>query len=384
MRLPAWVICAFLLQSILAEDNDGYPKLSNEIVTQTVTKTVVTMVEATQASSKRTRREIPPRLDYKDVFVKWVKWSGSLPSFSVQAYIPGTGRTDYICASHTGCYWATGYHNPTLGPYCYYPCHGEQGRSSEFDILINEQNLELLEWKAFKGDFKNGVTSSVSRKMYVGMHTSGIGTIFDKTFYQPLLGDERYFKEDFYIMTMETGQSEQRIHDIEYNINDLDMLSQQPTIFNQMRVENHNCRDLDQEVNLEGSTERQSTWETSLSNSLTLPASIQVTVPFVSASAGVEYSDAKTITNGNSLTETVTHSLTVKATVPPNHSCVVKMAGKTQNLNIPYKAQLSREFPNGKVHTITVSGMYKGVQVGEMHAVAERCVPLPNAKPCPA
>ena len=202
--------------------------------------------------------------------------------------------------------------------------------------------------------------------------------------YLPLNGREQvYSKVGFDILSLETGQSKQRIYDIKYNVNDLVMLSQQPTVFNQMRVENHNCRDVDQEVNLMGSTERQSTWETSVSDSLTLSASMQVEVPFFSFTAGVEYSNAQTLTNGNSLSETVSYSLTVKVTVPPNHSCVVKIAGKKHKFNIPYKAQLSREFTNGRVRTATVSGTYKGVQVGEMHAVAERCVPLPNAKPCP-
>ncbi|XP_062334879.1 natterin-4-like isoform X2 [Osmerus eperlanus] len=185
------------------------------------------------------------------------------------------------------------------------------------------------------------------------------------------------------MLTCQAGESKVRIYNIEYHIDDLAMLSQQPTMLNQMKVENHNCRDIEQEVKLEGSTERQSSWETSISNSLTLSASIEVTVPFVSVSAGVEYSNSQTVTNGNSLTETVSHSLTVKVIVPPNHSCVVKMAGKTNKFDIPYKAQLSREFTNGRVHTTPVSGTYKGVQVGEMHAVAERCVPIPNAKPCP-
>ena len=37
MNLPALVIFAFLLQSTVAEDDDGYPKLSNKVMNITVT-----------------------------------------------------------------------------------------------------------------------------------------------------------------------------------------------------------------------------------------------------------------------------------------------------------------------------------------------------------
>ncbi|XP_046900775.1 natterin-4-like isoform X2 [Hypomesus transpacificus] len=346
------------LKSTVAEDDDGYPKLSIKPITTSSTKTGETTVEGKQAPWGRARLRSNSRVNNKDnMFLKWVRWSGSLPQWAVKVHIPGTGREDYICSFDM----VSGYYNPSLGSFCYGSYLGRDKKYSEFDILVNEQNLELLEWKAFAPKYlKNGVPADKDSN-----------------------NASRHSEENCEILTLQTGQSKTRIHNIEYHIDDLAMLSQQPTVFNQMRVENHNCRDIDQEVHLEGSTERQSSWETSISNSLTLSASIEVTVPFVSVSAGVEYSNSKTLTNGNSLTETVSHSLTVKVTVPPNHSCVVKMAGKTNKFDIPYKAQLSREFTDGRVHTIPVSGTYKGVQVAEMHAVAERCLPLPKAKPCP-
>ena len=202
MRLTALVICVFLLQSILAEEEDANP-------------------------NHRVRLN-----DTDNVSLKWVNWSGSLPQWAVKVYINGTGREDYICAPHTRCYWSSGYYNPTLGPFCFNPFHGKEAKSSKFDILVNEQNLELLEWKAFDGNFKNMVTSSPTGYIVnVGKSIFGIGAIAtgsyvvldDVTiqfsphrhiFYLPS-GTETRHLEGFDVLTLETGQYEQRIHDIE-------------------------------------------------------------------------------------------------------------------------------------------------------------------------
>ena len=153
------------------------------------------------------------------------------------------------------------------------------------------------------------------------------------------------------------------------------------TVFDKMTVENSNCTEKELQVKLEGSTEQQSTWETGISSALAVSTSLEATVPSLTYSSAVLVgSNLKTVTNGSSFTEIISFSLTFKVNIPAGHSCVVKLVAKMNEFNIPYKAQLSKEFTNGRVHSVTVSGMYKGVQVREIQEVAERCKPLP--KPC--
>lgn len=60
---------------------------------------------------------------------------------------------------------------------------------------------------------------------------------------------------------------------------------------------------------------------------------------------------------------------------------MVKMAGKKYKIEILFTAHLAKEYTDGTVHTTTVTGVYRGLQVGEIDAVAERCQPNPNPQP---
>ena len=78
MNLPDLVIYTFLLQSTVAEDDDGYPKLSIKPITTSSTKTGETTVEGKQAPWGRARLRSNSRVHNKDnMFLKWVRWSGS-------------------------------------------------------------------------------------------------------------------------------------------------------------------------------------------------------------------------------------------------------------------------------------------------------------------
>ncbi|XP_062334878.1 uncharacterized protein LOC134034364 isoform X1 [Osmerus eperlanus] len=157
MNLPALFICAFLLQSILAEDDDGYPKLSNETVTQIVTKTVVTTVEATQPPLLMGQSPVPPRFHYPkgDMSLNRVEWSGSLPQMAVKVNINGTGEENYICVPCTGCNMTTGFYNPSKGPFCFHTCDGKEEKSLEFDILV-EKKIEMLDMKSILAEDDDG------------------------------------------------------------------------------------------------------------------------------------------------------------------------------------------------------------------------------------
>ncbi|KAL1006338.1 hypothetical protein UPYG_G00071050 [Umbra pygmaea] len=379
MILTAFIACTFLLQCSMGLDDP--PKLMNMEVSDHLTKSIVTTVNEPQPLAPQQRSSV--RQTFGDNrYLKWVRWTGSLPNWAVSVYNQAARRTDYVCVPISGCDWSPGYYSPSRGSFCTHTCRGEK-RTNQFDLLVNEQNLELLQWKPFPGYTpSNLIAARVKYEVYVGKNQYGIGPYRKKIFSVALNGKEVTYKNNFDILTLKKEKYRERMFNLKYQVDQMTTDSQQPIVIGQYKATNNNCQSVTQTVRLDQSVQRQSTWQTSTTSTLKLSSSITTGVPVFSVTAGIEYSSAKTYSDGNSVTEIINHSVTLQVEVPANQFCVVRMTGKRYDLNMPFTASLAKEYTDGTVHTVSVSGLYQGVQVGEVNVVADRCQPNPNPKPC--
>lgn len=403
MRLPALIVCAFLLQCTLGMDEDELPELTIVEQSETVTNEVVSTVENNSLRRRRSPTAFPIVKNTHSKHLKWVLFDGSLPEWAVKVDIPGTGEV-YICAPLVGCDGANrlaGYYNPSEGPYCDHKCeYGDFQVNTEesFEILVNVQNLELLEWKPYEGQDQHDnailATSNKNPDLLLGKNQHGIGYIFG-WFLFVIKSGRAFDIQPFDVLVMEMGEYTQRVFDVQYQLDGLSVVAQDLTTLNRMEAKNNNCHKMEQEVSLEQSTERVSTWESAATDTIghgigasissSLEASLLSVVTStieVGVSVQVDHSKSKTLTTGNSLTETINTKLVIKALVPPNKFCVVKMTGKSFKFDVPFTAQHTKTYTDGRVHTTTVSGTYRGVQVVGVTAESERCKPIPNAEPC--
>uniref|UniRef100_A0A3P8ZF54 Aerolysin-like C-terminal domain-containing protein n=1 Tax=Esox lucius TaxID=8010 RepID=A0A3P8ZF54_ESOLU len=320
-----------------------------------------------------------------NLHLKWVTWSGSLPTWAVSVFNKRANRTDYICAPSSGRVYEAGFYNPKYGPYCYSPYYPVEARNPKFTVLVNEENLEPLEWMSASKSYTppNPVQTHASNNVYVGRKEQGIGSAYSKSYFDVAWeGDVSRHTSGYEVLTLNKDRYSQKISNFRYDVDHKATVSEPPVMLGQYVVINQDCQPVQQTVQLQESTERQSFWQTGISNSLAITSSISVGIPLISASTGVGFTAEKTYTNGNSVTEIITHSLTVTAMVPANQSCTIKLAGKRYKFNIPFTAHLAKQYANGKVHTTTVSGTYHGVQVGEIQGLVERCQPIPSPRPC--
>ena len=149
-------------------------------------------------------------------------------------------------------------------------------------------------------------------------------------------------------------------------------------------VTNNDCQTLTKTVTISRSTETTTTWNIGRGTMLGVKGSMTATIPLL-GSVGIELGGEKTyqFNQGTSVTAAISHSVSVELSVPPNHSCRVRMEGRKFTADIPYTARLSRTYQGGETQWTSVSGTYDGVQIGEVRAVVDRCEAVVDAKPCP-
>ncbi|XP_026198843.1 natterin-3-like [Anabas testudineus] len=314
--------------------------------------------------------------------LEWQWWTGSLPNGAVAIYNDYEKRTDYVCKD--GC--EVGFYNSGMGPYCHYPFALKEYRGTDFEILVNKDNFEFLEWKhgSWGSVPKNSVpTCSGSRTIYVGKNKYGLGKVHTEhqRFYLPWQGKE-YWYNDYQVLTYDTEISSEQISDVKYKLDAAKIFKNSPQTMHQSTVTNNECHKITKKVTLSKETQVTQTWESSFSITKGVTASITAQLPVVSASVGLSLETTFQVTNGLSHSETTTHSVDVELTVLPNHSCSVKMVGYKYKADIPFTARVTRKYKNGETKWEYISGTYKGVQVGDVRAVVDRCQPIPNAKPC--
>ncbi|XP_039647058.1 natterin-3-like isoform X1 [Perca fluviatilis] len=318
---------------------------------------------------------------FGDSNLKWQTSSGSLPSGAVSIYNGYADRTDYVCKY--GC--SSGFYNPNWsGHYCYYPLSGKEHRASSFEFLVNKDNLEFLEWK--DGSWGSVPRNAVSTcgDTYVGKNKYGLGKVSVKheAFFLPWNGKEHWYKS-YQVLTLNKEISSERISNVNYNTN-VKVFQHPPETMTKSIISNNECSPVVKRLELSKTYMEEKRWDTSTAITSGVSSSITAKIPFI-GSAGIALSveTTKQFSRGTTVVESKTYSVSVEQTVPPNHSCSVSMVGYKYKADIPYTARLSRTYRNGKTTWVYITGTYKGVDVGEVHSVVDRCEPIPNSKPCP-
>ncbi|KAL6465466.1 hypothetical protein MHYP_G00255990 [Metynnis hypsauchen] len=334
-----------------------------------------------------TPTELQEPVSYSHLFgdninLNWTKWEGSLPNGAVGIYNGYTKHTDYICKYNC----EAGFYTPSKGPYCNYPYGDREYHAPEFDVLVNLDNFEFVEWKdGSYGSVPNyAVRTCGGVGIFVGKNKYGLGKVVPQfeAFFLPWEGDEYWYKK-YQVLAINRDAYTQHISHVEYGIDEVELFHYPPETMRISSVTNNDCQAVTKTVTISKTSEVESTWNIGRSTMLGITAGITAKIPLI-GTAGVEFTGEKTLqfNRGTTTVEALSHEVSVQLTVPPNHSCSARMEGRKMTADIPFKARLSRTYANGETQWTSINGVYDGVQIGEVRAVVDRCEPIPDAKPC--
>uniref|UniRef100_UPI003AAEBC82 natterin-3-like n=1 Tax=Centroberyx gerrardi TaxID=166262 RepID=UPI003AAEBC82 len=317
------------------------------------------------------------------VNLKWLTWPGSLPNGAVSIDNKYNGRTDYVCKYST----SAGFYNPSLGPQCRYPYGDKEYLGSPFEILVNKDNFEFLEWK--EGSWgsvpQHSVMIGPRVDVYVGKNKYGLGKVVPgfKAFFLPWEGKEYWYKY-YEVLTINKDITSQHISNVRYAVNEAVIFQYPPETMRISGATNNQCQSVVKTVTISKTTELGKTWNIGRATTLSFKTTITAGIPYI-GSTGIEFGTEMTMefSQGTTKVETLSHSVSVQVTVPPNHSCSVRMVGRKFKTDISYTALLSRTYRNGETKWTSITGTYDGVEIGEVQAVIDRCKPVANAQPCP-
>ncbi|XP_056232502.1 natterin-3-like [Seriola aureovittata] len=314
--------------------------------------------------------------------LEWQTFGSSPADGSISIYNGYVGRIDYVCKY--GC--EAGFYNPNMGPYCHYPYAGKEYRGSPFEILVNKDNFEFMEWKdgSYGSVPQNSVKTCADSDKYVGKNKFGLGKVHvrNEAFFLPWQGSEYWYKY-YQVLTFNKEITSEDISDVKYKTDGVNIIKYPPESMQKSAITNRACQPVTETATLSKTNQEEQRWDTSFSLTLGVKTSITAGVPEIS-SASIEFSVETTLqfTKGTTYIKSTTHTVSVQHEVPPNHSCGVSMVAYKYSADIPFTARLSRTYSNGETRWTSISGTYKGVQVGEVRAVVDRCEPLPDARPC--
>ncbi|XP_067433228.1 natterin-3-like [Thunnus thynnus] len=315
--------------------------------------------------------------------LEWVTWNNSLPNNSISIYNRYVDRIDYVCKYMCN----AGFYNPSMGPYCHYPSAKKAYFGSPFEILVNKDNFEILQWKddSHGSVPQNSVRTCPGEDTYVGKNKYGLGKVVtqDKAFYLPWK-EKEYSYSHYQVLTFDQNVNSQHIYDVRYNTDESNILKYPPEIIQETSISNYECLPVVKTDTLSKTYQVAHSWDITSSITFGVETTITAGIPLL-FSEDIEVSTEATFqfSRENTVTEAITDSVSVELTAPPNHACMVNMVQYKYKADIPFTARLRRTYGNGEIHTMSISGTYNSVQIREVQAVVDRCEPLENTQPCP-
>ncbi|XP_029943660.1 natterin-3-like [Salarias fasciatus] len=316
------------------------------------------------------------------VNLKWVEWNGSLPNGVVAIFNGYTERTDYVCKVNC----EAGFYTPSKGSFCQYPYADKEYASSKFDLLVNVDHFEFLQWveDSYGSVPQYAIKTCPNSDIYVGKNKYGLGKVASQheAFFLPWEGDEYWYKS-YQVLAINGDSYTQHISHVEYAIDQMELFHYPPEALKLAKVTNLECRDVTKMVTLEKTSTMEKFWDIGRETRNGSVSTMKAKVPILGPGT-VDFTKEQTVTfsEGTTMVESVSHSVSVELVVPPNHSCSVRMDGRKMKADIPFTGRLSRTNHNGDTHWTHLTGTYDGVSVGEINAVVERCQPVTDAVPC--
>lgn len=320
-------------------------------------------------------------LIFEGTNLEWQAWPGCVPQGAVSIQNEYVNRRDYVCKCNT----SAGFYSPDLGPYCYYGLSGKEERGSAFEILVNKDNFEILEWKedSWGSVPQNSVRTCSGINVFVGKNKYGLGKVVPqhKAFFLPCKGAEYWYKH-YQVLTTSKDVISQDISEVRYKTDGVEVIHHPPETMHKSTITNYECESVVKKENLSGENQMEHRWDIGSATTVGFIGSITAEIPIIS-SAGIQFSNEtiKQFSKETTVVESTTHSVSVQQNVPPNHSCSVSMVAHKYKAVIPFTARLRRTYRNGETRQTSISGTYDSSQIGEVRAAVDRCEPLPDARP---
>ncbi|KAM9858655.1 natterin-3-like [Aulostomus maculatus] len=314
--------------------------------------------------------------------LKWVSWNGSLPNGAVAIFNGYTERTDYVCKVNC----EAGFYTPSKGSFCQYPYADKEYASSKFEVLVNVDHFEFLEWveDSYGSVPQYAVRTCPNVDIFVGKNKYGLGKVVTQheAFFLPWEGDEYWYKQ-YQVLAINRDGYSQHISHVKYGIDQMELFHYPPETLQMAKVTNLECRSVKKTVSLEKTSSVEKTWDIGRETRNGSVSTMKAKVPILGPGT-VDFTKEQTVTfsEGTTMAESISHAVSVELLVPPNFSCSVRMDGRKMTADIPFTGRLSRTNHNGDTHWTSITGTYDGVSVGEINAVVERCQPVPDPVPC--
>ncbi|TKS78163.1 Natterin-4 [Collichthys lucidus] len=123
--------------------------------------------------TKMTSHSFPMFAEY--INLKWVTWNGSLPNGAVAIFNGYTERTDYVCKVNC----EAGFYTPSKGNFCQYPYADKEYASSKFEVLVNVDHFEFIEWTedSYGSVPQYAIKTCPNSDIYVGKNKYGLGKV---------------------------------------------------------------------------------------------------------------------------------------------------------------------------------------------------------------
>ncbi|XP_033973395.1 natterin-3-like [Trematomus bernacchii] len=383
-------LCSPALQTdpllYISQMHEGKEQLRKAWLNPTL-EDVVPSREVTQAAEMREILETETTTHSYPMFaehtnLKWVTWSGFLPSGAVAIFNGYTERTDYVCKVNC----EAGFYSPSKGNFCQYPYADKEYASTKFEMLINVDQFEFLEWveESYGSVPGYAIRTCPDSDIFVGKNKYGLGKVVTQheAFFLPWEGDEYWYKS-YQVLAINRDSYSQHISHVEYGIDQMELFHYPPEALQLAKVTNLECRNVEKTVKLEKTSSVEKSWdigrETRNGSISTMKAKVPILGP---GTVDLSKEHSVTFSEGTKTVEAISHTVSVELVVAPNHSCTVRMDGRKMTADIPFTGRLSRTNHNGDTHWTYITGIYDGVTVGEINAVVERCQPVIDAVPC--
>ncbi|XP_077370555.1 natterin-3-like [Festucalex cinctus] len=315
--------------------------------------------------------------------LEWKRWDGSLPDNAVSIDNSYTSRVEYICKvdCHAGVYI------PKAGnEVCKYPDRSAAYTNSEFELLVNIDDVEALEWKRVSHGLvaPNSIQTCANKFSYVGKNRYGLGEVdvSQKVFNLPWKGSVWTYP-DYEVLVMNKDVKEEHLMDINYETADITPSTKVPQEVKRESIPNWSCQPFKGKVALAGSFKsfKSFKWEINF-RVLVEVVTITAEIPFFNKDK-IDFKPVSTFRlSQGTITETTSQSVKVPITVPPRQSCDVRLLGSQTVLEIPFTARLKRTYGNRQTKSVRVTGTFYSEVMNELTAEIQSCDPLPGTKPC--
>ncbi|XP_053120629.1 natterin-3-like [Hemicordylus capensis] len=375
-------LCILLVPLITSEQYANGMNVSITVLSRTETKSPLVSLGPSKEDGKTLILNRKKRDAFDSTTLKWVYFQGSIPSGAVSFWNSYAKRIEYPCKV-SSCH--AGFYNPSRGSACFYPYGDKELQSSYFSLLVNENDLEWLQWQRDSwGDVpSNSVGTCPGGNIYVGRNKYGIGKVdrHNRAFFIGYNGKEWWYKY-YDVLIVKKNYRSQKIENVRYKRDQATYSNEDITLVFS-KVTNYGCGTVKKSTTLSKAVTFEYRWDISSSVSVSVSTKMTAGIPGV---FGAEWSISAEHTfgwsKGSTQSRSTTITETVEVSVPPNQICELSMEGKRMKANIPFTARVTRYYNDGTERSATVQGVSRNVVVAQVHVIVKRCQPILNAPPC--